>query len=362
MCSDFVKPLLLWYNTQGRDLPWRKTKDPYRIWVSEIMLQQTRVEAVKGYYERFLEALPDIEALADCPEDELNKLWEGLGYYSRVRNMQKAARTIREQNGGKVPEEKSDLIKLPGIGDYTAGAVASIAFGKPEPAVDGNVIRIVARIKALKKDFSSAKEKRNLTEFLRTLTLPENEDWGALNQAFMDLGSGVCLPNSSPRCEECPIMEFCTAHKSGNEMDYPVRAEKKPRRIEQMTVMLIRNGDKLAIRKRPAKGLLPNLYEFPNTAGILSEEEAVHAAEEITDLEAIRIKRIPDARHIFSHVEWHMRGYEIIMTPGDEKYPESDLIYAEAGEIEREYPIPSAFTAYAKYLNIHLGKKGPSYK
>ena len=145
-------------------------------------------------------------------------------------------------------------------------------------------------------------------------------------------------------------------------MDYPVRTEKKPRRIEQMTVMLIRNGDKLAIRKRPAKGLLPNLYEFPNTAGILSEEEAVHAAEAITNLEAIRIKRVPEARHIFSHVEWHMRGYEIIMTPGDEKYPESDLIYAEAGEIEREYPIPSAFTAYAKYLNIHLGKKGPSYK
>ena len=338
MCSDFVKPLLLWYNTQGRDLPWRKTKDPYRIWVSEIMLQQTRVEAVKGYYERFLEALPDIDALADCPEDELNKLWEGLGYYSRVRNMQKAARTVREQYGGKVPEEKSELIKLPGIGDYTAGAIASIAFGKPEPAVDGNVIRIVARIRALKKDFSD------------------------LNQAFMDLGSGVCLPNSSPRCEECPIMEFCTAHKSGIEMDYPVRTEKKPRRIEQMTVMLIRNGDKLAIRKRPAKGLLPNLYEFPNTAGILSEEEAVHAAEAITNLEAIRIKRVPEARHIFSHVEWHMRGYEIIMTPGDEKYPESDLIYAEAGEIEREYPIPSAFTAYAKYLNIHLGKKGPSYK
>ncbi len=357
MCSDFVKPLLLWYNTHGRDLPWRKTKDPYRIWVSEIMLQQTRVEAVLGYYERFLGTLPDIDALANCPEDELYKLWEGLGYYSRVRNMQKAARMIRERYFGKIPEEKSELIKLPGIGDYTAGAVASIAFGRSEPAVDGNIIRIASRLYMLKTDFSSVKEKRNLTESLRKLILPANENWGALNQAFMDLGAGVCLPNAAPICEKCPVSEFCCAHKEGVELNFPVRSQKKTRRILNMTVMLIRNGDKLAVRKRPESGLLSGLYEFPNTEGLLDEEKTVKLAESITSSEALRIKRIPDAKHIFSHVEWHMRGYEIIMSPDESAEHESGIIYADAHEIERLYPIPSAFSAFAEYLNIQIGKK-----
>ena len=304
MCSDFVNPLLLWYNTRGRDLPWRRTKDPYRIWVSEIMLQQTRVEAVLGYYERFLDTLPTVDALADCPEDILYKLWEGLGYYSRVRNMQKAARMIRDEYAGKMPEEASELKKLPGIGDYTAGAVASIAFGKPEPAVDGNIIRIVSRLRALKTDFSSVKEKRNLTESLREIQLSGQENWGDVNQAFMDLGSSVCLPNSAPRCGDCPISGFCMAHQMGSETDYPVRPEKKARRIQDMTVMVIRNGEKLAIRKRPDRGLLSGLYEFPNTEGCLSEESAVRYAEAITKSEALRIKKKAYRENSLRWISW----------------------------------------------------------
>lgn len=357
MNSDFVKPLIMWYNTQGRDLPWRRTKDPYKIWVSEIMLQQTRVEAVRGYYNRFLNSLPDVYALAECPEDALNKLWEGLGYYSRVRNMQKAARLIVEKYHGTMPKEASELKKLPGIGDYTAGAIASIAFSNPEPAVDGNVIRVSSRLFGIRKDFSSLKDRRELKEALRSLRLPESTDWGALNQAFMDLGSGICLPNSSPTCTACPLSAFCTAHREGHELDYPVKQVKKARKVALKTVLLIRSGDKIAIRKRPAKGLLPNLYEFPNKDQAFDADQAVRYAEEICKAEALRVLKGPDAKHIFSHIEWHMRGYEIIITPGEKENTSEGIIFADAADIEEKFPIPSAFAAYAEYLGIRIGKK-----
>ena len=357
MRSDFVKPLLLWYNTRSRDLPWRKTGDPYRIWVSEIMLQQTRVEAVVRYYERFIGELPDIEKLAQCAEERLLKLWEGLGYYSRVRNMQKAAILICEQYSGRMPDEASELKKLPGIGDYTAGAIASIAYGKAEPAVDGNLIRVLSRIASLKTDFSSQKAKKSLTEMLRSLTVPKDESWGNLNQAFMDLGATVCLPNSAPLCTECPIADYCSAHQTGEELLYPVRPGKKARRELNMTVMLIHSGDYFVIRKRPARGLLANLYEFPNTDGFLNEDETIRYVEKMTGTYALRIRRIREAKHIFSHVEWHMRGYEIYVSSPSETVDLPEVIYADASEIEQKYPIPSAFSAYAGYLNINIGKK-----
>ena len=357
MRSDFVKPLLLWYNTRSRDLPWRKNSDPYRIWVSEIMLQQTRVETVIGYYERFLRELPDIKALAQCDEDRLLKLWEGLGYYSRVRNMQKAAVMICEQYSGVMPDEASELKKLPGIGDYTAGAIASIAYGKSEPAVDGNLIRVLSRIDSLKTDFSSQKAKKSLTESLRSLTVPPDKNWGDLNQAFMDLGAIVCLPNAGPLCTECPIADYCSAHRVGEELKYPVRPEKKARREHKMTVMLIHSGDKFVIRKRPAGGLLANLYEFPNTDGFLTEDETIRCVEKMTGTYALRIRSVREAKHIFSHVEWHMRGYEIYTSPPSDTVDLPEVIYADASEIERKYPIPSAFSAYTGYLNINIGKK-----
>lgn len=357
MHSDFVKPLILWYNTQGRDLPWRRTRDPYRIWISEIMLQQTRVEAVKGYYERFLDALPDILSLSECPEDVLMKLWEGLGYYNRVRNMQKAARQIVADYHGEMPDNAMELKKLPGIGDYTAAAIASIAFGMPEPAVDGNVIRVVSRIDQISKDFSSMKDRRELAESLRELDLPKGALWGTLNQAFMDLGAAICLPNSPPICSTCPVRNFCAAHQQGKEQDFPVRPEKKARRIVMKTILLIRDGDRFAIRKRSEKGLLRGLYEFPGLDEHVDEGRAARYAEEICGTRAMRITKVMDARHVFSHVEWQMRGYEIIMSPWEEGASSQDIIYADAAEIERKYPIPSAFAAYAEYLGIRIGNE-----
>ena len=245
------------------------------------MLQQTRVEAVKPYYERFLKALPDVAALAACPEDQLMKLWEGLGYYNRVRNMQKAAVTVTEEYDGLLPADYGKLLELKGIGSYTAGAIASIAYGIPVPAVDGNVLRILTRVATddtdiMKQSFRSAVEAQ-LGEMMRELTVPEelrralrDENVpGALNQAMMELGATVCVPNGAPLCEECPWSKMCLARAQGRVMDFPVKSKAKARRIEERTVLVIRDGEKVAIRKRPKKGLLAGLYELPNLSGAL---------------------------------------------------------------------------------------------
>ena len=354
MPSAFVKPLILWYNSECRLLPWRETKDPYRIWVSEIMLQQTRVEAVCGYYERFLAALPDIESLAACPEDQLLKLWEGLGYYSRARNLQKAARLIMEKYGGKLPEDAGELRKLPGIGEYTAGAIASIAFGKAEPAVDGNVIRVTSRLRACTGDVRTSGFKKELVTWLRQAHDGADGTWGILNQAFMDLGSMICTANKSPLCAECPVSSFCEAKKAGIQDSIPARAEKKGRRIEERTVVLYTDGERFAIRRRPDKGLLSGLYEFPNYEGKLAREEILLAARE-DGMYAVRIRELPEAKHIFTHVEWHMTGYEIMISRNDSK--EGSFIFAEKDIINEQYPIPSAFAAYADAAGIKVGKK-----
>ena len=375
MRFDFVKPLLIWYNENARDLPWRHTKDPYRIWVSEIMLQQTRVEAVLGYYERFTSALPTVTDLAVCPGDRLLKLWEGLGYYSRARNMQKAAMIVCESYEGQMPESADELMKLPGIGEYTAGAISSIAFGKAEPAVDGNVMRVIARIEAISDNILNESVKKKVREELRGLCDAHDGTWGLLNQAFMDLGAGVCLAGSSPKCDICPISSYCRCFEMGLQSELPVRIKKQQRRIEDRTILLIRRDESYAIRKRPDSGLLSGLYEFPNEAGQLSSDDALAKTESLGFI-PIRIKQLSEAKHVFSHVEWHMTGYEILVAPSgfsdgnvildgqacpdtcDSDEEKSPLIFAAPEIIESTYPVPSAFEKYAKMINIRTGKRG----
>ena len=366
--KQLVAPLLEWYLKPGvaRVLPWREEPTPYRVWVSEIMLQQTRVEAVKPYFERFMKALPDVKALAECPEDELLKLWEGLGYYNRVRNMQKAAITVMEEYGGQLPGEYEELLTLKGIGNYTAGAIATIAFGKKAPAVDGNVFRILTRVTADDSDImkpafrkvveaavqeivpdEATMETAHLRKKARFENLP-----GAFSQAMMELGATVCLPNGMPHCEECPWNAFCEARKQDKIAELPVKTKAKPRKIEERTVLVIRDGDKVAIRKRPAKGLLAGLYELPNELGEMTSEEALDYVKKLS-LSPIRIQKLADAKHFFSHIEWRMCGYMIRVEALEGE--RDDLLFVEAEDSQEKYAIPSAFEAYANYMNIRLG-------
>ena len=349
MTADFAEPLLLWYDRNARELPWRQSKDPYRVWISEIMLQQTRAQAVIPYYERFLLSLPDVKALAACPDDELMKLWEGLGYYSRARNLKKAALVIEEKYEGRFPETSEELVKLPGIGEYTAGAIASIAFGEAVPAVDGNVLRVMARLTDDPRNILEPAVKKYFTELLKEHGPREPFAFGNLNQAFMDLGSLICLPGDKPQCEGCPVRRVCLAAARGTASVLPVRIKKTGKRRELRTVFIFRSGEKIAVRKRKNEGLLAGLYEFPNTEGCLTKEEAALYAENL-GFSADAVKALPAARHVFSHVTWEMTGYEIRVL-GDAE----GVIFAEPKRIEEQYPIPSAFAAYAKACNIRVG-------
>lgn len=358
-CEELIGPLLLWYENNRRDLPWRHTQDPYRIWVSEIMLQQTRVEAVIPYYNRFLEALPAVADLVSCPEEKLLKLWEGLGYYSRARNMQRAAAAIMSEHGGRLPESVAGLRRLPGIGAYTAGAIASIAFGKPEPAVDGNVLRVYTRAAADPTDIASMAFRREVAGRLRGamrnyFSADRRHRPGDLNQAFMDLGAGICLPNTAPLCDRCPLAALCAAHRCGGETKYPLKKGKKQRKVVHRTILIIRDGDSIYIDRRPAGGLLAGMYEFPGMEGERSEQEALRFAASL-GLEPLRIEKLRPARHIFSHVEWRMTAYEIRVagrTTGGTDPGGGKGFFAEPSRIRAMYPIPSAFAAYKKYLRL----------
>lgn len=349
--NQIVNPLVDWFIENARTLPWRKNTTPYRVWVSEIMLQQTRVEAVKLYYQRFMKALSDVKALAACPEDQLLKLWEGLGYYSRVRNMQKAARQVMEDYAGKLPADYQELLKLKGIGSYTAGAIASIAYGIPVPAVDGNVLRVISRVKASEEDITLPAVKRAVEEELLEI-LPKDRP-GQFNQALMELGALVCVPNGIAKCDKCPIANICRAKVFGKVDKLPKKAAKKPRRIEYRTVLIIKDGKKVAIEKRPNKGLLAGLYELPNAEGRLSADEVLERLKD-RHLSPIRILPVGEAKHIFSHVEWHMTGYAVSI---EEPEDSGNLLFVEPGETQKSYPIPAAFAYYAEYLNIKLGQK-----
>ncbi len=346
--KETVQPLVEWFRENQRDLPWRKRMDAYRVWISEIMLQQTRVEAVKPYYERFLKELPDVKALAEVPEDRLLKLWEGLGYYNRARNLKEAACQIMEKYGGRFPETYEEIRGLKGIGNYTAGAVSSFVYGVRKPAVDGNVLRVVTRITADWSDITKAgtrtKVEREVEEVIPA------EAAGDFNQSLIELGAIVCVPNGEPKCGICPVSGICLAHAQGRETEFPVKAKKKERRIEKRTILVFRDNEKAAVRKRPDTGLLAGLYEFPGTEGHLKQPEVVRYAKSL-GLMPIRVKKLGNAKHIFSHVEWHMVGYEVIVDEleknvRDQGAAPGEILFAELRELKEHYPMPSAFEAY----------------
>ena len=321
-----VPPLLGWYRIHKRELPWRGTHDAYRILVSEIMLQQTRVEAVKEYYLRFLERFPTAGKLAEAEEDEVLKYWEGLGYYSRARNLHKAAKVIAA-NG--FPQTFEGVRALAGVGDYTAGAICSIAYDLPCPAVDGNVLRILTRLLADNRNIDEPKTK---SEFSAMLKEVYPEEAGDFCQALMELGAIVCVPNGAPSCGACPWEALCKAHLSGREADFPVRSEKRARRVEHLTVLVLEREGKYAIMKRADKGLLAGLWQFP-----LFEEADPDAFGEV--------QKEKKAKHVFTHVEWHMTGY---LVKANDFNP--DYVWATAEEIKNGYALPSAFKAFAQWL------------
>ena len=334
--SRLPTPLLAWYRENARDLPWRKTQDPYHVWVSEIMLQQTRVAAVLGYYARFLDAFPTVEALASARSDQLMKLWEGLGYYSRARNLQKAARLVTDRGG--FPDTYKGLLELPGVGDYTAAAIASAAFARREAAVDGNVLRVVTRLTDDHSDIAAPQTKKNIRAQIQAVFPEQEGDVRVFNQALMELGAIVCVPNGPPKCLFCPARDLCLGRARGTAENLPVKAPKKSRRVEDKTVFLLLREGKLALRKRPASGLLAGLWEFPNVEGALDESAAARAVR-AWGLEPKAWKNRLTAKHIFSHVEWHMTGYTLEAAgEGPEGFVWVDTL--------EQHAVPSAFARY----------------
>ena len=345
---EMVSPIVTWFQKNKRDLPWRNHPDAYRVWVSEIMLQQTRVEAVKPYYERFLRELPTVKDLAEAKEDQLLKLWEGLGYYNRVRNMQKAAQQIMIDYQGQFPDTFEEIRSLKGIGNYTAGAISAFAFGLPKPAVDGNVLRVISRLMGSREDIMKQSVRSKIEEKLEHV-IPEGAA-SDFDQGLIELGALVCVPNGEPKCTECPVAHLCEARKQGMIAEIPVKSKGKARKMEDKTVLIFKDGEKLAIQKRPSKGLLAGLYEFPNQEGHLTMEEVTAYSKKI-GLMPVRIKKLEDAKHIFSHIEWHMSGYEIVVDEL-EKTNEKAFLFIHPEEIEKKYSIPSAFEAYTRYAGI----------
>lgn len=334
------RPLLSWYREHARSLPWRERPEPYRVWISEIMLQQTRVEAVKPYFERFMEALPGIHDLADVTEDRLLKLWEGLGYYSRAKNLKKTAELLVEQYGGALPASYEELKKLPGIGPYTAGAIASIAFGIPVPAVDGNVLRVVSRVTGSREDILKQSVKGRMEEKLREV-MPKDAP-SSYNQGLIEIGAMVCVPNGAPLCGQCPLASVCIARMKDLTGVIPVKTPKKARRVEDKTVMILFKDGRVAIRRREDTGLLASLYELPNLNGCLDGKAVLSHL----GVKEAGITPLPAAKHIFSHVEWHMTGFRIEL----KDRPAGDFLWVTPEDVKKTYSLPGAFKAYTKLI------------
>ncbi len=334
--------LLPWYKAHARSLPWRETEEPYPVWLSEIMLQQTRVEAVRHYYARFLEHLPTISTLANADESLLYKLWEGLGYYTRVRNLKKAAEIIMKIHGGQFPPNYVDILALPGIGEYTAGAISSICFHLPTPAVDGNVLRVISRICNVNEPITSPAFKKDVNRTLAQHYPTDNP--GDFTQALMELGATVCVPNGAPLCDICPVADICMAKKQNLQDSLPPKPEKKPRRKETLTVFLLTAGDHVAICKRPESGLLRGMWEFPNADGALSKKEAVAYLKSRNVMPKDIIKSV-SREHIFTHVEWRMKGYHFSC----ETMPDC-FTWVTKEQLFQEYALPTAFRQFAELL------------
>ena len=329
--------LLPWYRENHRDLPWRNTREPYHIWLSEIMLQQTRVEAVKGYYSRFLAALPTVEALAHCDDDSLHKLWEGLGYYSRVRNLKKAAQIIVERCGGRFPREYDGVLALPGIGEYTAGAICSIAFDLPTPAVDGNVLRVISRLTDDPSPIDLPAVKNGVRQRLAAVYPKEAGDF---TQALMELGATVCGSNRKPECGSCPCREICLGRLHGTAEALPVKSPKRERRQEDRTVFILQCDGRYALEKRPGKGLLAGLWQFPNIPEHLDTAQALEAVERM-GLHPREILREVSRKHIFTHIQWNMKGIylEVAETGGG-------FSWFTAEQIDTQAALPTAFRLF----------------
>ncbi len=334
--------LIPWYEAHKRELPWRQDREPYHVWLSEIMLQQTRVEAVKEYYRRFVTALPTIPDLAEAPEEQILKLWEGLGYYNRVRNLQKAAQTICADYTGVFPSEYAQIRSLSGIGDYTAGAIASICFDAPTPAVDGNVLRVYSRLLADDANIDLQTTKKRITRKLQE-TYPRKNP-GIATQALMELGATVCVPNGAPRCDVCPVAEICQAREQDTWRNLPVRSEKKKRKIVDKTVFILLTEDTVALHKRSASGLLAGMWEFPNVDVKLDKQAAV---TQVTGWQAEPVDLLMQTSytHIFSHVEWHMTAYYIRCRRTNKKWK-----WVTKESLDETYALPSAFRPFREQI------------
>ncbi|RHK07381.1 A/G-specific adenine glycosylase [Enterococcus casseliflavus] len=320
--KTFQETFLTWYHKEKRNLPWRATNDPYAIWISEIMLQQTRVETVIGYFYRFMEQFPTIQDLAAAEEQKLLKVWEGLGYYSRARNLKAAAQQIVAEFDGEMPRSIEEIRSLKGIGPYTAGAIGSIAFGLPEPAIDGNVMRVVSRLFCIEADIAKASSRRPFDEAMRTIISPDEP--GEFNQALMDLGSRICTP-TTPKCEECPISQYCLAYAENRQTDFPVKSKKaKPKDVYYIAGAIEDQGSFLLVQ-RPETGLLASMWHFPLVEVTKEQYEALQrtwakeeqlqldliaeddALEIFPDLPVVWQKRhFGEITHIFSHLKWHV--------------------------------------------------------
>lgn len=339
-----TEPLLEWYSRCARSMPWRESPTPYRVWVSEIMLQQTRVSAVIPYYERFLRELPEIADLAACDDRRLIKLWEGLGYYSRARNLKKAALKIMEDYQGIFPSDYASIRSLPGIGDYTAGAISSIAFGLPEPAVDGNVLRVMSRILGDPSDIMREDTRRRCREVLRS-AMPAGRT-SEYTQALMELGATVCLPNGAPLCDQCPVSCFCVA-RDENMIDFlPVKTPAKPRRIEKRTVFFLFHQGRVALRCRPPKGLLSGLWEYPN--------EPVGFDPSSWGISGVEKGSFGFGKHIFSHIEWQMDSVALELS--SDWLPQG-FVWTNAEELRTKYAVPAAFRDFAPAVFDRLAMK-----
>ncbi|MDD6159583.1 MAG: A/G-specific adenine glycosylase [Oscillospiraceae bacterium] len=336
-------PLLEWYRDNARRLPWRDDPTPYHVWVSEIMLQQTRVAAVLDYYRRFMDEAPDVQSLAELPQERLMKLWQGLGYYSRARNLQAAAKQIMEEHAGVFPSEYEKVRALKGVGDYTAGAICSIAFGQAVPAVDGNVLRVVARVTGEEGDITTAAMKKRVAEHL--VGIMPTDAPGAFTQAMMELGAMVCLPNGAPLCEKCPAYEFCTARREDRIDSLPVKAPKKARRTEERTVWLLFYENAVALRRRPEKGLLAGLWEYPN--------ELEKEIPEEWGLSVGWREFGCTGKHIFTHIEWHLTVQRLELT--DPALPEG-WVWADERELRERYALPNAFDCVTHLVTERLRK------
>ena len=323
--AAFQEKFLEWYHQEKRNLPWRANTNPYNIWISEIMLQQTRVDTVIGYFYRFMEEFPTIQDLAEADEQKLLKVWEGLGYYSRARNLKVAAQQIMEEFHGEFPQTPEEIGSLKGIGPYTTGAISSIAFGLPEPAIDGNIQRVTSRMFEIDADIAKASSRKVFDAAMRTILSPEQP--GEMNQAFMDLGSSICTP-LNPQCDVCPIQEFCLSYKTGRQTDFPVKTKKiKPKDVYYVAAAIENAQEEYLLVQRPETGLLAKMWQFPLQEVTKAEYEALLTtwqkeetnqlaldlvAEETTpqifdELPVIWQKRhFGEISHVFSHLRWHV--------------------------------------------------------